>query len=265
MGLTIAVLMSELTFRTLHFESLPSTNTELVKLAVEGAAEGLCIIADEQTAGRGRLLRTWSSPKGAGLYASFLLRPQISLHLWPLITFVAALSVGDALLEAFGVETEIKWPNDLLSGERKICGILSEAVDTPAGRAAIVGIGINLTSQAYPPELTGVATAVAEESAQAADRNVVLQSLQKAIGVWYEALRSEQGRDEILQSWINRSPYVHNKLVDVINGGETFRGVTRGVELDGALRVETSDGGLRIVRAGDVIHVRSVKADRPTL
>jgi len=100
--------------RVLRFESLPSTNTELARMASEGAAEGLAIVADEQTAGRGRLQRTWSSPKGAGLYFSILLRPQIPVHQWPLITFAAALAVGDALQEAAGVQTDIKWPNDLL-------------------------------------------------------------------------------------------------------------------------------------------------------
>ncbi|HJY31158.1 MAG TPA: biotin--[acetyl-CoA-carboxylase] ligase, partial [Pyrinomonadaceae bacterium] len=85
--------------KLLRFESLPSTNTELARLASEGAAEGVAILADEQTAGRGRLQRAWSSPKGAGLYFSILLRPATPIDQWPLITFVAALAVGDALQE----------------------------------------------------------------------------------------------------------------------------------------------------------------------
>src|ERR1041384_6256419 len=146
--------------KVLRFESLPSTNTELSRLASEGAEEGVSVVADEQTAGRGRLQRAWASPKGAGLYFSILLRPAIPVDQWPLITFAAALAVGDALQEAAGVQTDIKWPNDLLSGERKICGILAEAIDTPAGRAVIVGIGINLTQNAFPPESENVATSV---------------------------------------------------------------------------------------------------------
>src|SRR5919107_2486598 len=129
--------------KILRFESLPSTNTEAARLASEGAEEGLAVVADEQTAGRGRLQRAWSSPKGAGLYFSILLRPTIPQNYWPLITFMAAIAVGDALREAAGVETDIKWPNDLLSGERKICGILAEGIETPNGRAVIVGIGTN--------------------------------------------------------------------------------------------------------------------------
>ncbi|HEX5889742.1 MAG TPA: biotin--[acetyl-CoA-carboxylase] ligase, partial [Pyrinomonadaceae bacterium] len=150
--------------RILRYESVTSTNSEVARLAVEGAEEGLAIVADEQTAGRGRLQRAWSSPKGAGLYFSILLRPNIAVDRWPLITFVAALATSDALLEGGEVQTDIKWPNDLLANERKICGILAEAIETPTGRAVVVGIGINLTNNAFPQELNSVATSVAQES-----------------------------------------------------------------------------------------------------
>src|ERR1051326_9192006 len=96
--------------RVLRFESLPSTNTELARRASEGAAEGLAIVAEEQTAGRGRLQRLWSSPKGAGLYFSILLRPAIPQNSRPLITLMAAVAVNDGLRDAAGVETDIKWP-----------------------------------------------------------------------------------------------------------------------------------------------------------
>ena len=249
--------MPRLKIKTLHYESLPSTNTEVARLAADGATEGLSIVANEQTAGRGRLQRTWSSPKGAGLYFSILLRPEIPLHSWPLITFMAAVATGDALIGAAGLQTEIKWPNDLLAGERKICGILSETVDTSAGRAAVVGIGINLTARGYPPDLTGVATSVEEETKQPADKERLLAALQEAIANWYEQLVEPQGLERILKAWIERSSYANGRLVDVVNGNETFRGITRGVELDGALRVETQAKEIRIVRAGDVVNVRS--------
>ena len=249
--------MPSLSIKTLHYESLPSTNTEVARLAAAGAAEGLSIVADEQTAGRGRLQRTWSSPKGAGLYFSILLRPEIPLHSWPLITFMAALATGDALNNAAGLQAEIKWPNDLLAGERKICGILSETVDTPDGRAVVVGIGINLTAEAYPPELAGVATSVQEQTARRPDKLHLLESLQKAIADWYEQMLAPDGSAKILNTWIDRSSYANGRLVDVVNGNETFRGITRGVEQDGALRVETGSNEIRVVRAGDVVNVRS--------
>ena len=238
--------------RVLRFESLPSTNTELARLASEGAAEGLAIVADEQTAGRGRLQRTWSSPKGAGLYFSILLRPGIPQEQWPLITFMAALAVGDALQEGSGLETDIKWPNDLLSGERKICGILAEAIETPEGKAVIVGIGINLTQQAFPAELTNVATSVAEAIGGTPSREAILDALLRALSRWYSLLSESGGREKIVASWTARSSFATGKAVQVSNGEEVWQGITCGVEADGALRLRTETGQIKLVRAGDV-------------
>ena len=246
--------MAVLKPKVLRFESLPSTNTALARLASEGAAEGVSIVADEQTAGRGRLQRAWSSPKGAGLYFSILLRPAIPQNYWSLITFMAALAVGDALREAAGVQTDIKWPNDILSGERKICGILAEAIDTSAGRAVIVGIGINLTQNAFPPELANVATSVAEATGHRPDREQILAALRDALARWYSLL-DEPGR--IVDAWSNRSSYAIGKLVQVSNGNDVWQGTTSGVEADGALRLRTTSGEIKLVRAGDVYSVRS--------
>jgi BirA family biotin operon repressor/biotin-[acetyl-CoA-carboxylase] ligase len=249
--------MKSLKPRILRFESLPSTNTELARHASEGAGEGLAILADEQTAGRGRLARAWSSPRGAGLYFSILLQPAIAPDQWPLITFMAVLAVGDALREAAGVETDIKWPNDLLSVERKICGILAESVETPNGRAVIVGIGINLTSQAYPAEIAGVATSVSEAAGRAVEREPLLAALLRALSRWYSLLHEVEGVEKIVAAWTSRSSYANGKLVQVANGEEVWQGITRGVEADGALRLETTKG-MKIVRAGDV----SIRASR---
>jgi len=240
--------------KVLRFESLPSTNTELARLASEGAAEGVSIVADEQTAGRGRLQRAWSSPRGAGLYFSILLRPTTRQNYWPLITFMAALAVGDALREACGLGTDIKWPNDILSGERKICGILAEAIDTPAGRAVILGIGINLTENAFPPELANVATSVSEATGSAPEREQILAALLTALSHWYSLLDNPS---LIIDAWSNRSSYALGKLVQVSNGDDVWQGTTAGVEPDGALRLRTSSGDIKLVRAGDVYRIRS--------
>ncbi len=127
--------MARLSSQILRFDSLPSTNTEAARRAIEGAAEGVCVVASEQTAGRGRLQRQWVSPKDAGLYFSIILRPQFEQSLWPLLTLMAAVAVHDALLEACDLETDIKWPNDILVNEKKLCGILAETVETSRGRA----------------------------------------------------------------------------------------------------------------------------------
>ena len=242
--------------KVLRYESLPSTNTELARLASDGAAEGVSIVADEQTAGRGRLQRAWSSPKGAGLYFSILLRPTIPQNYWPLMTFMAALAVGDALREACKLQTDIKWPNDLLSGERKICGILAEAIDTRAGRAVILGIGINLTQNAFPPELANVATSVAEATGRPLDREHILAALLDALSRWYSLL-DDPG--QIVDAWSNQSSYAIGKLVQVSNGDDVWQGTTAGIEPDGALRLRMSNGEIKLIRAGDVYRIRSSK------
>jgi BirA family biotin operon repressor/biotin-[acetyl-CoA-carboxylase] ligase len=241
--------------RILRYESVPSTNTEIARLAVEGAAEGLAIVADEQTAGRGRLQRAWSSTKGAGLYFSILLRPRLALDRWPLITFVAALATGDALLEVSEIQTDIKWPNDLLANERKICGILAEAIETPSGRAVVLGIGINLTNEAFPSDLLTVATSVANESGRQPERALILATLVNALARWYSLLHEPEGADKIVAAWSSRSSYAAGKLVQVTNGNETLQGRTAGIEDDGALRLETAQG-IQLIRAGDVTSVR---------
>jgi BirA family biotin operon repressor/biotin-[acetyl-CoA-carboxylase] ligase len=243
--------MKSLKPKILRFESLPSTNTELARHASEGAGEGLSILAEEQTAGRGRLQRAWSSPRGAGLYFSILLQPTIAPVQWPLITFMAALAVGDALSDACDVNTDIKWPNDLLSGERKICGILAESVETPSGRAVIIGIGINLTAEAYPAEIASAATSVAEASGRVPEREMLLAALLRALSRWYSLLHEVDGPQKIVAAWTSRSSYASGKAVQVANGDEVWQGITRGVESDGALRLETTEG-MKIVRAGDV-------------
>jgi BirA family biotin operon repressor/biotin-[acetyl-CoA-carboxylase] ligase len=243
--------------RILRYESLPSTNTEVARLAQQNAEEGLTVVAEEQTAGRGRLQRSWSSPKGAGLYCSVLLRPALAPERWPLLTFVAALATGDALLEASEVNTDIKWPNDLLAGERKICGILAEAIETPLGRAVVVGIGINLTDDAFPHELANVATSVAREGRRP-EREAILAALLKALARWYALLHEPEGAEKIVAAWASRSSYAAGKHVQVTNGDEVLQGVTCGVENDGALRLETA-GGVQLIRAGDVTKVRPAK------
>ena len=241
--------------RILRYESVPSTNTEVARLAMEGAGEGLAIVADEQTAGRGRLQRAWSSTKGAGLYFSILLRPRLALDRWSLITFVAALATGDALLEASNVQTDIKWPNDVLANERKICGILAEAIETPAGRAVVLGIGINLTNHAFPDDLNNVATSVANESGRPPEREPLLASLLNAVARWYSLLHEPEGAEKIVAAWSSRSSYAAGKLVQVTNGNEVLQGRTAGIENDGALRLQTAQG-IQLIRAGDVTSVR---------
>ena len=249
--------MDALTPTIVRFDSLPSTNLEAARRAVEGADEGLCVVAAEQTQGRGRLGRQWVSPKGAGLYFSILLRPAFSQGSWPLLTLMAAVAVQDALWDSCNVRTDIKWPNDVIAAEKKLCGILAETVETRKGSAVVAGIGINLNQNSFPPELNDVATSVEAVSKEPANVELVLESLVKALSNHYRSLQMRGGPKNLVNDWCSRSSYCRGKRITVTEGADSFVGTTRGIENDGALIVETDNGELKVVRAGDISSVRA--------
>jgi len=242
----------------LRFDSLSSTNTEAANQALRGAPEGVCIVAREQTAGRGREGRKWISPRNSGLYFSMILRPRLSVVHLPLITLMAAVSVHKALKEAFNLSTDIKWPNDIYAREKKLCGILAEMVETNSGRAVILGIGINLNDEAFPIELKETAISLETLLNKKADEEKLLKALTECLAFDYLVLHGENGAERILESWKERSSYTAGKSVRVNLTNETFEGVTRGLESNGALRVETADG-IKIIHAGDVIGLRQTE------
>src|SRR5436190_22036184 len=220
----------------LRFDSIDSTNLEAIRQAKAGAPEGLVVIAREQTAGRGRLDRTWHSPTDTGLYFSIVLRPQFELNSWPLITLMAALAVVDALTTACKVKPDIKWPNDLCVDERKLCGILAETVETDSGTAAVLGIGINLSADGLE-QFGEQATSIESIISKRPEPQLIVQQLVKAIGIRYGLLESAAGREHTIREWCANSSYAFDREVRVSTAGDSFTGITRGLEGDGALRV----------------------------
>lgn len=241
----------------LQFDSIDSTNLEAIRQAKAGAPEGLCIIAREQTRGRGRLDRSWHSPKDAGLYLSIVLRPRFEFARWPLINLAAALAVHDAILKACDLKVDIKWPNDVCAVDRKLCGILAETVETEIGLAAIVGIGINLRDENFPADLKPHATSLRTATGVDVNRDLLVNELLKALSERYEMLTSEGGGEHTIREWCANSSYAFGRMVRVSLGDENLVGITRGLESDGALRIETADGKLRSARAGDVTALRA--------
>ena len=240
----------------LRFDIIDSTNSEAARQAKLGADEGLCVIARKQTAGRGRLGRTWVSIKDAGLYFSIVLRPKIEMRFLPLITLMTGVAVYDALAE-LGLKPDIKWVNDILINEKKISGILAETVESQTGLAVIVGIGINLTSKNFPDEIADTATSLEDESANKTIKGVDVETaLAKYLGYWYVMLCDKGGNTKILEEWRRRSSYFSGKSVRVTLDGIAFNGITDGLEENGALRVRKGDGSLKIVQAGDVVRLR---------
>ena len=246
-----------LTPNILSIDSIDSTNLEAMRQAKAGAAEGFCIVAREQTRGRGRLDRSWHSPKDTGLYLSIVLRPRFELARWPLINLAAALAVHDAIFRTCDLKVDIKWPNDICVNDRKLCGILAETVEAETGAAAIVGIGINLDDENFPAELKPLATSLRTATGSDVDRDLLVSEMLKAMRERYEMLNSVGGGEHTIREWCANSSYAFGREVRVSLGEESFNGITRGLERDGALRVEIADGNMKIVRAGDVTSLRA--------
>ena len=241
----------------LYFDTLESTNTEAANQARQGAEEGLCVIAREQIAGRGRHGRTWVSEPDAGLYFSIVLRPKIESRYLPLITLMTGVAVHDTLRE-FGIKPDIKWVNDVLVGEKKICGILAETVDTAKGLAVTVGIGVNLKSSNFPDEIAETATSVENETGKAIIPNALAETLTGYLTYFYGILNEDGGSRQILHHWQQRSTYFSGKAVRVTLPDVTFEGTTDGLEENGGLRVKRADGSVTIVQAGHVERLREI-------
>ncbi len=246
------------------FDVIDSTNTEALKQARAGAEEGTSVMARQQSAGRGRHGRVWVSENDAGLYFSIVLRPKLEPQFLSLITLMAGVAVHDTLKE-FGLSPDIKWVNDILVNEKKISGILAETTETAKGLAVIVGIGINIRSSNFPPEIAETATSIEDSSMHISlgSRTVpspeqLAQVLTNYLVQLYDVLNAENGTAAIIKEWRARSTYYAGKSVSVRTESETLEGVTDGLQENGALRVRTANGTVTIVQAGDVEQLRAV-------
>lgn len=245
-------------FTILRFDAIGSTNTEAINQAKQGANEGLCVVARQQTAGRGRHGRVWISEKDAGLFFSIVLRPQFEIRFLPLITLMSAVAVFDALRGLYQLKLDIKWANDVHVRGKKISGILAEMCETNKNLAVVVGIGINLKSTNFPPELAKIATSIEDETGKEPDSEILLEHLTGKFSHFYAILQNENGAEKIRREWTRRSSYAYGKNVQVRLENEMIKGTTRGIEENGALRVETDSDEIRVVQAGDVERLRKV-------
>ena len=245
-------------FTILRFDSIDSTNTEALKQARLGADEGLCVIARQQTAGRGRQGRSWSSPHDAGSYLSVVLRPPLEAKHLPLITLAAAVAVFDTLTD-LGLEPDIKWPNDVLVNEKKICGILAETADTQSSIAVVVGIGINITSESFPSELSETATSLETELGRTIVPSEMQTILLDRFSERYKRLYKPEGAAEMINAWSRRSSYARGKQVRAMLTNDVVAGITDGLEPNGALRILDDGGTIHLIQAGDVERLRSTE------
>jgi BirA family biotin operon repressor/biotin-[acetyl-CoA-carboxylase] ligase len=242
-----------------------STNADLAARARAGAEEGLVLVAEHQTAGRGRLDRGWESPPGASLTFSVLVAPrEVPAERWGWLPLLAGLAVAEAVQEQTGVACRLKWPNDVLAGppdpedpgRGKVAGILAERVEAPDGPAVVLGVGLNvsMTAEELP---VPTATSLALAGAADLDRPRLLRELLARLGSRQQAWR-EAGGDPaggVRSAYLAASATVGSAVHVELPSGERLDGVAEGVAGDGALVVRSAVG-VTEVRAGDVLLVR---------
>lgn len=248
-GLETALIGREI----VYYESTDSTNLRAHELGESGAADGTVVIADRQSAGKGRLGRSWVSPPGVNLYASVLLRPSILPYHAPQLSFLSAVAVARAVEEVGGLSPSVKWPNDVLLHGRKLAGLLNEmSAETENIHYVILGIGVNLNMSAeqFPADLRYPATSLALEKGAPVSRAAFARALLRHLDSLY-ALYLEKGFAPILKAWEAFFELI-GRPVEVDFQNRVVKGRVEGLDEDGALLLRLPDGASEKVLAGDV-------------
>jgi len=250
-GLATMLLGQSIVYR----DTIDSTNTLAQQLAMNGAPEGTLVIADEQTNGRGRRGRNWFSPPHSGIWMSLILRPQLPLAHAAQITLVAAIALAKALSKVTGVTAGIKWPNDILFGKKKCCGILTEMhAESDQIHHLVVGIGINVNvpEEAFPEELREIATSLQAIKGTRIPRADVVQAVLNEFEPLYRQYVNEGGFGSLRDEWKRQSITLGREVV-----AQTARGTTIGKALDidefGVLLVEKADGEVEKIYSADIL------------
>lgn len=235
-----------------EFDQLDSTNAKAKEFAKDGYPHGLVILAKEQTAGRGRKGRFWDSQKSCGIYMTILLRPQIVPDHAHMLTLVAALAVAEAITDYTHIQAQIKWPNDIVIGNRKVCGILTE-MNLERSRKidyVIVGIGVNVHQTSFPEEIQEIAGSLYSQCGKHFHRREIIEAILEKFEQYYavflqtEDLSNLQNRYE--SYLVNRQ-----KQVRILDQIEPFEGMALGITEKGELIVDTSQGR-KLISAGEV-------------
>lgn len=246
-----------------QLEETSSTNDVARQRGREGAPEWTTVIADRQTAGRGRHGRAWMSPPG-NLYLSVVLRPPPPAARWTLLPLLCGVAVAEAIGETTGVLTEVKWPNDVLVGGRKLAGILVESGSAGAALDAVVaGIGVNLVSvpAGLPADVRATVTSLAAETGRMPAVADVAAAVLARMAGWYGALRREGGAP-LVTAWRARSVAWWGRVVEARSGEHVIRGTAVDVDPSGALVLEQEGGARVLIHSGDVRQVRAAATPR---
>src|SRR5499433_3640435 len=238
-----------------HFYDVDSTNLFAARLLAHGrrVPEGTVVIAESQTAGRGRLGRVWHSEREAGIYFSMVLFPKAPPSLAPLFTLATALAMHNAVERYTGLDIDIKWPNDLLIGGKKFCGILSEIqAEVDLVKTMIIGVGVNANQERLPEDIAGRATSLRIASGRIQSRlEILLEFFEEFETIYMDFER--KGPANIIEQWTRLSSFAYGRKIEIHDGVRKIRGITRGLNPLGALRIEQSGGLVEEVYSGDVV------------
>jgi BirA family biotin operon repressor/biotin-[acetyl-CoA-carboxylase] ligase len=239
-----------------HFFKTDSTNRVALELGHAGEPEGTVVLAEEQTAGKGRAGRAWQSERAAGIYVTLLLRPRLAPVQAPLLTMMAGLSARTAIEAQTRLAADLKWPNDLILGGKKVGGILTEMHAEPSQvRFVIVGIGLNVNQEKFPGELGTTASSLRIETGKQVSRLELLVRLLREFENDYNRFLRE-GPAGVTEKFETVSSYARGKRVRVTNGSASFAGTTAGLGPEGLLLVKRDDGQVVTVISGDVAEAR---------
>ena len=242
--------------RVVHYFRTGSTNDDAFKLAARGAAHGTVVVAEEQTAGRGRFGRRWISEKSVGIYSSTLLRPPLAPAAAPILTLAAGVAVHHAIAIVTGLAPDIRWPNDTLLNGKKVSGILTEMqAELDRLHIVVLGIGINVNQLEMPPEIRALATSLRMETGVVHSRVQVLVTMLKELERAYKMLLAE-GNAAIARAFTEASSFARGKKIRVVSNAGEFQATTAGLEPSGALRVKREDGPEELLVAGEIFEVK---------
>lgn len=235
-----------------YYESTDSTNLQAKRLMEEGAPEGVLVVGGEQTQGRGRRGRSWQSPPGTNIYMTLGLRPDLRPDLAPMVTLIDALAVAEAVEETCGLQAQIKWPNDVVVGGKKICGILTEmSAETGYIHYVVIGTGINVNIKEFPKEIRESATSLYLERGENVLRAPIvaktMEYFEEFYGKFVKTMDLSLLMDDYNAKLVNKDAAV--RVLDPIN---EFEGTARGIDKMGQLLVERQDGAMETVYAGEV-------------
>lgn len=234
------------------FEETDSTNNEIRRLAEQGAPHGTLAVAERQLGGKGRRGRVWTSPAGVGIWMSMLLRPQIDPMAASMLTLVMALSTRRGIEKATGLKSEIKWPNDLVLNKKKICGILTEmSTELMEIQYVIPGTGINVNQMEFPDDIKATATSLRIESGKIQKRSEIIAAIMEAFEGYYDTFIEAQDMSGLIEEYNANLVNLGNEVCVLDPAGE-YRGVSEGINKEGALLVRLSDGTLKEIISGEV-------------